>query len=89
MVIEQEHEKADAAARLLVAGMSREETPSKVIKEPDLVSTYEFKSNSLDREIALHNELANQYLRTIYRPWMRMDESELPATKTPVSAPEN
>lgn len=86
-VAEQEHEKADVAARLAFAGMSREETPPKVIKEPDLVSIYELKLDSLNREIVLHNELADQYLRAIYRPWLKIDESVLQeATTTPAAA---
>lgn len=51
--------------------------------EPDLVTSYEAKIAAIDREIAIRNEFAEQYLHAIYRPWIRVDERKLPAKKSP------
>ena len=59
---------------------------TKLKERPDFSAIYEAKRVALDREIALHTELADQYLRAIYRPWLRVDESVLQEAKTPPAA---
>jgi hypothetical protein len=58
-----------------------ERAAEKELAEPDLVTPYEAKAAALSREVLLHTELAEKYLRAIYRPWMRVDESALSEPK--------
>jgi hypothetical protein len=49
----------------------------KELDEPDLVTIYETHTAALAREVEIHTELAAQFQRAVYRPWMRIDESVL------------
>jgi hypothetical protein len=73
----------DALADSIVPVPEPPNTVEKVLDEPDLVPPYEAKVAALSREIVIHAELADKYLRAINRPWLHVDESALSEAKGP------